>query len=90
MFRESMDKHFLPLCRAHDTCYSLSNSARAQCDKNLKENIEVVCELRNLWFCDLITETAYFVTRTKGQKGYLKRQNRWNCEPNNETLLPDN
>jgi len=82
-FRAFMDRNFLASCQTHDACYSISNRDKNECDKQFKENLEVLCEKENIAFCDAIIWAAGYATGHKGFKGYFKRQGRYNCHKPN-------
>ena len=62
-----MDRNFLASCQTHDACYSISNRDKNECDKQFKENLEVLCEKENIAFCDAIIWAAGYATGHKGQ-----------------------
>lgn len=66
-FRAFMDRNFLASCQTHDACYSISNRDKNECDKQFKENLEVLCEKENIAFCDAIIWAAGYATGHKGQ-----------------------
>ena len=69
--RSFMDKHFLEVCRIHDSCYSIYHMSKEKCDENMKRNLAVICaQSPTLWVCSLIESLVYHAITQGGVEGY--------------------
>jgi hypothetical protein len=61
-------------CRQHDHCYAHPNAPRADCDRNLLDNIQVLCASGETWldqaYCGLMARSYYLSVRWFGWMAY--------------------